>query len=156
MSELHDMMARWAQPGVVAWIGVRPERRADMQVLDRAGVTESGIEGDRGRKGKRAVTLVQAEHLANIASYLGRDTIDPAILRRNIAVRGLNLAGLKGRQVQVGSAVLRFTTICAPCSLMERLLGPGGYAAVRGHGGWCAEVVTPGTIVLGDKVAPID
>lgn len=156
MSDLHDMMARWAQPGVVDWIGVRPARAADIRVLDRADITASGIEGDRGRAGKRAVTLVQAEHLPAIASCLGRADIPPEVLRRNIVVRGLNLNGLKGRTVQIGSAVLRFTTICAPCSLMERLLGHGGYAAVRGHGGWCAEVVTPGTIALGDKVQPID
>lgn len=156
MSDLHDMIARWAQPGVVDWIGVRPARAADIQVLDRAEITDSGIVGDRGRKGKRAVTLIQAEHLPVIAACLGRDSIDPTLLRRNIAVRGLNLAGMKGREVKLGTAVLRFTTICAPCSLMERLLGHGGYAAVRGHGGWCAEVVSPGTVALGDEVCPID
>lgn len=150
------MMARWAQPGTVAWIGVRPARAADIQVLDRVEISDSGIEGDRGRAGKRAVTLIQAEHLPVIASYLGRDQIDPALLRRNIMVQGLNLAGLKGHKVQLGTVVLRFTTICAPCSLMERLLGHGGYAAMRGHGGWCAEVVTPGTITRGDKVIPAE
>ncbi|WP_299704267.1 MOSC domain-containing protein [uncultured Tateyamaria sp.] len=156
MSELHDMMARWARPGTVAWIGVRPARAVEIQVLDTAKISETGIEGDRGRAGKRAVTLVQAEHLPAIASYLGRDQIDPTLLRRNIMVQGINLAGLKGREVQLGTAVLRFTTICAPCSLMERLLGHGGYAAMRGHGGWCAEVVKTGTIALGDDVRPID
>ncbi|WP_299771534.1 MOSC domain-containing protein [uncultured Tateyamaria sp.] len=156
MSELHDMMARWAQPGTVAWIGVRPARAVEIQVLDTAKISETGIEGDRGRAGKRAVTLVQAEHLPAIASYLGRDQIDPTLLRRNIMVQGINLAGLKGREVQLGTAVLRFTTICAPCSLMERLLGHGGYAAMRGHGGWCAEVVTPGILSRGDKVIPVE
>lgn len=150
------MMARWAQPGVVDWIGVRPARAADIQVRDHADIGESGIDGDRGRKGKRAVTLIQAEHLPAIASCLGRDHVDPTLLRRNIMVRGLNLNGLKGRKVQVGKAVLRFTTICAPCSLMERLMGHGGYAAMRGHGGWCAEVVTPGALALGDAVTPLD
>ncbi|WP_367180837.1 MOSC domain-containing protein [uncultured Tateyamaria sp.] len=149
-------MARWAQPGVVDWIGVRPARAADIQVLDRAEISDNGIEGDRGRNGKRAVTLIQAEHLPSIASCLGRDRIDPTLLRRNIMVRGLNLNGLKGREVRVGTAILRFTTICAPCSLMERLMGHGGYAAVRGHGGWCAEVVTPGIVAVGDTVQPVD
>lgn len=156
MSELHDMISRWSRPGTVTWIGVRPARAADIQALDRAKISDGGIEGDRGRAGKRAVTLIQAEHLPAIASYLGRDQIDPALLRRNIMVRGLNLAGLKGREVQLGTAVLRFTTICAPCSLMERILGHGGYAAMRGHGGWCAQVVKPGAITLGDDVRPID
>ena len=156
MSDLHDMIRRWAKPGTVTWIGMRPARGAAIETPDRAEITKSGLYGDRARPGKRAVTLVQAEHLAAIASFLGRDAIDPAHLRRNLAVSGLNLAGLKGREVQVGSAVLRITTICAPCSLMERFFGPGGYAAVRGHGGWCAEVLTPGAVRIGDAVVPVD
>ncbi|WP_299294173.1 MOSC domain-containing protein [uncultured Tateyamaria sp.] len=153
---LHDMIARWAQPGHVEWIGVRPARAADIAVLDRASVLMSGLDGDRGRAGKRAVTLIQAEHLPAIASYLGRDHIDPSLFRRNLVVRGINLAGLKGRSIEIGSAVVKFTTICAPCSLMERFLGYGGYAAMRGHGGWCAEVVTPGEVTLGAAVRPLD
>ncbi|WP_147107264.1 MOSC domain-containing protein [Tateyamaria sp. syn59] len=156
MSELHAMMARWAQPGRVDWIGARPARMADIRVLEQADITESGVDGDRGRAGKRAVTLMQAEHVPVIAACLGRDTLDPSIFRRNILVQGLNLNGLKGREVQVGTAIVRITTICAPCSLMERLLGHGGYAAMRGHGGWCAEVLTPGSTALGDQVRPID
>lgn len=156
MNDLREMMARWAQPGAVDWIGVRPARAAEVDVLTEAEITESGIVGDRGRPGKRAVTLFQAEHLPVIASCLGRDSVNPSLLRRNIAVRGLNLAGLKGREVQVGTAVLRFTTVCAPCSQMENVLGHGGYAAVRGHGGWCAEVVSQGYVRLNDAVTPLD
>ncbi|MEM9871003.1 MAG: MOSC domain-containing protein [Pseudomonadota bacterium] len=154
MSALHDMMARWAQPGTIAWIGLRPARAAEIEVVAQVDVTQAGLTGDRGRAGKRAVTLVQAEHLPAIASFLGRKTVPPEMLRRNLVVQGINLAGLKGREVQVGSAVLRFTTICAPCSQMERAFGPGGYAAMRGHGGWCAEVVAPGRIAMGDAVTP--
>ena len=40
-------------------------------------------------------------------------------------------------------------------SRMEETLGQGGYSAVRHHGGWCASVVTPGEIALGDAVAPV-
>ena len=56
----------------------------------------------------------------------------------------------------MGGALLRLTVICAPCSRMEEALGKGGYSAVRGHGGWCAEVVQPGRVRLGDAVQPID
>ncbi|MEM9126898.1 MAG: MOSC domain-containing protein [Pseudomonadota bacterium] len=82
--------------------------------------------------------------------------VNPETLRRNLVVAGINLAALKGREVQVGEAILRFTVICAPCSRMEEALGKGGYSAVRGHGGWCAEVVHPGRIRLGDAVQPVD
>ncbi|MEL7258855.1 MAG: sulfurase, partial [Pseudomonadota bacterium] len=34
----------------------------------------------------------------------------------------------------------------------EAALGPGGYNAMRGHGGWCAQVVSPGQVSVGDSV----
>jgi len=156
MSELHAMMARFAAPGRVEWIGLRPERRADVVAIETAQVSEAGLEGDHGRPGKRALTLVQAEHLWAIGAYLGGSAVLPAQMRRNVVVAGLNLAALKGREVMIGSAVVRMTTICAPCSRMEETFGHGGYAAVRGHGGWCAEVVHPGEIARGDQVRPVD
>lgn len=119
-------------------------------------IYDGGLFGDRSRAGKRAVTLIQQEHLAAIGSYLGREAVAPEVLRRNLVVSGINLAALKGREVQVGEAILRFTVICAPCSRMEEALGKGGYSAVRGHGGWCAEVVQPGQVKLGDPVQPVD
>ncbi|WP_299685834.1 MOSC domain-containing protein [uncultured Tateyamaria sp.] len=155
MSDLHDMIARWAQSGALCWIGLRPARGADITAVETVEVTQDGLTGDRGRAGKRAITLMQAEHLPVIAAFLGRETVPPEMLRRNLLVEGINLAGLKAREVQVGNAVLRPTTICAPCSQMERAFGHGGYAAVRGHGGWCAEVVTPGLIRVGDAVTPL-
>lgn len=156
MAELAKLISTWCQPGYVAWIGLRPERRAEMQVVESAIVSADGLEGDRSRAGKRAVTLIQHEHLSAIGSYLGQRPVAPDILRRNLAVSGINLAALKGREVQVGEAVLRFTVICAPCSRMEEAFGKGGYSAVRSHGGWCAEVVQPGRVRLGDPVQPVD
>lgn len=113
-----------------------------------------GLDGDHGASDKRAVTLVQAEHLPVIGAMLGRAAIPAADLRRNLVVAGLNLAALKGRQIRIGTAVLELTGICAPCSRMEQALGHDGYSAVRGHGGWCARVITPGDIACGDPVTP--
>lgn len=156
MSELAELIAGWAKPGRVDWIGVRPVRRAEIVTLGDVMISADGLDGDRSRAGKRAVTLIQQEHLAAIGSYLGQGPIAPEILRRNLVVSGINLAALKGREVQVGEAILRFTVICAPCSRMEEALGKGGYSAVRGHGGWCAEVVRPGRVRVGDTLQPID
>ncbi len=156
MSELAELIAGWAKPGRVDWIGVRPARRAEIVTLGDAMISADGLDGDRSRAGKRAVTLIQQEHLAAIGSYLGQGPIAPEILRRNLVVSGINLSALKSREVQVGEAILRVTVICAPCSRMEEALGKGGYSAVRGHGGWCAEVVRPGRVRVGDAVQPVD
>ena len=156
MTELHAMMARTAQASRIEWIGLRPARRVDMVEVGSVDLTEGGLNGDHARPGKRAVTLIQAEHLVAIGAFLGRASVTPAQMRRNIAVAGLNLATMKERELAIGTAGVRLTKICAPCSRMEETFGHGGYAAVRGHGGWCAEIVRPGVIACADVVRPLD
>lgn len=153
---LQTLMNRLPQVGQVRWISVRPERRAALEVRQRVEAdTGQGLVGDRyaGSTGERHVTLIQWEHLAAVASMLGRDEVDPALLRRNIAVSGINLLALKDKRFEIGDAVLEFTGLCEPCSFMEQALGPGGYNAMRGHGGITARVVESGVITVGDRVA---
>ena len=155
-----SMMARLLnslpQTGTVVWIGVRPARRAELVPVETVRAeTESGLEGDhyQGKlTGKRQVTLVNAEHLVAIASMLGRPEVSPGLLRRNIVVKGINLLALKDKTFRIGEALLETTGECHPCSRMEENLGPGGYNAVRGHGGITARVVEGGMIRVGDRV----
>jgi MOSC domain-containing protein YiiM len=152
---LAALIGRAARPGRLVWIGLRPARRAAVEPVAAAFVAADGLAGDRrAAPGRRAVTLIQAEHLAAIGAFLGRGPVDPALLRRNLVVAGINLIGLRDRPFRVGGAMLRGTGLCAPCSRMEEALGFGGYAAVRGHGGITAEVVDPGPVALGDGVTP--
>ncbi|MEM7500103.1 MAG: MOSC domain-containing protein [Pseudomonadota bacterium] len=156
METIAALTARHAGDERVTWIGIRPERRETLLALDAVTIGPAGLDGDhRARPGKRAVTLLQAEHLAVIAALTGRETVPPEVLRRNIAVAGINLLGLRNRRFRVGEAVLEGSGLCAPCSRMETALGHGGYNAVRGHGGITASVVAPGRIRLGDTVAPL-
>ena len=152
MQQLFDTLP---QTGQVKWLGVRPARNAQMLSCDsvEARLT-SGLVGDRynGRGGKREVTLIQWEHLAVIASVLNIEEMDVAILRRNIAVSGINLLALRQQRFQIGSAILEGVDPCHPCSKMEALLGAGGYNAMRGHGGITARVIRPGVIRCGDRV----
>lgn len=144
------------RPGKVVWIGLRPARREALVAVEAARIEPGeGLVGDRyaGRPdGRRQVTLIQAEDLAAIASYLGRESVDPVLLRRNVLVAGLNLRALKERRFRLGGAVLEATGDCHPCSRMEEALGTGGYNAMRGHGGITARVVSGGEVRLGDAV----
>lgn len=117
-----------------------------------ASMRHDGLVGDHARPGKRALTLIQAEHLPIIAALAHLDTVDPHDLRRNLVISGINLTALRNHPVRIGGAVVEFTTICAPCSRMEKTFGTGGYNAMRGHGGWCATVLRDGLIVVGDPV----
>lgn len=144
------------RPGRLAWIGLRPARRAPMAAAEAARLEAGqGLVGDRWAgavTGARQVTLIAAEHLAAIAACLHLEAIPPERLRRNLVVAGLNLLALKGRRFRIGDAVLEHSGECHPCSRMEEEFGPGGYNAVRGHGGITARVVGGGAIRLGDAV----
>ncbi len=138
--------------GRVDWIGLRPGRKADLQPVQTADVELDGLTGDHARPGKRALTLIQAEHFDVIAGLCSHGEIAPEILRRNIVVSGINLMALRNHKLRLGSCEIEFTAPCAPCSRMEAALGTGGYNAMRGHGGWCAQVLKPGRIAIGDTL----
>ncbi|GAB3751749.1 MOSC domain-containing protein [Spirosoma pomorum] len=155
MQNITDLFEVFPRPGRVDWIGIRPERRNPVTVVDAVEVsTKKGLVGDHysGQSGNRHVTLIQAEHLPVVAALLGQSELDPALLRRNIVVSGINLLALKDHQIRVGDVTLQITGLCHPCSKMETILGPGGYNAMRGHGGLTAKVLREGTIRRGDIV----
>lgn len=156
MPTLQELIDTLPQRGTVEWMGIRPARRAPVQIVDQIECqSDRGLEGDHYASpgGKRQVTLIQGEHLDAVASMLGLDAFDPSAVRRNIVVRGINLLALKDKQFSVGAALLEFTGLCHPCSRMESTLGPGGYNAMRGHGGITARVLHDGVVKIGDAVS---
>ena len=173
---LFDLRATLPQCGRLDWIGVRPSRDVPMLDLDEVdAITGAGLSGDRytGARGMREVTLIQYEHLAVVAALLngqvtgqtdaplagemqlqrGRLPLAPGLLRRNLLVSGINLLALQRAHFRVGDVVLAGTGQCHPCSKMERALGPGGYNAMRGHGGITARVIAPGRLRVGDQIS---
>ncbi|MEM1144528.1 MAG: MOSC domain-containing protein [Pseudomonadota bacterium] len=147
--------------GRLEWIGVRPARRQPMQVLEKVDALESlGLAGDhRTQKtpgSARQVTVTSHEFIAQIAHYLGVSAIDPALLRRNLVVSGINLNALRYQTFSIGAAVMEAKALCHPCSSMESALGKGAVAAMLGHGGLCCEIVKSGTLQIGDEVHVID
>lgn len=163
MSATQKLFSRYLptiQPGRLQWIGLRTERRGAVQVVEHTrAVKELGLTGDRRCEGTpgsaRQVTLIMAEHIDVIARLLQRDQIDPALLRRNLVVSGINLQALRHQKLQIGDAIFELTAQCHPCSRMEEALGPGGTAAMLMHGGLCAKVIQSGDIRVGDAVVPV-
>lgn len=150
-SELLDSLP---QVGKVKWIGIRAERRGKMEAIDAIQVdVEAGLSGDHYSKngGKRQVTLIQAEHIEAVEKMLDR-VVAPGDLRRNIVISGVNLLAFTDRRFAVGEVVLEMTGHCYPCSRLEENIGPGGYNAMRGHGGITAQVIKGGMLKVGDEV----
>jgi MOSC domain-containing protein YiiM len=156
---LKDLMVVFPRTGRIEWIGLRPLARQPMRVVETAELVEArGLRGDHRAEhtqGKRQITLIQQEHLAVIAQFCGRDTIDPAWLRRNLVISGVNLLALYNRRFYLGTALAEVTGYCQPCSRMEELLGPEGYNAMRGHGGISARILKGGTIAVGDLLRAV-
>ncbi len=163
MKTIHELNKPPHVQGRVQAIIVRDTpRNPARQIVETVALAKIGLADDRlGRRGEaelstRQVTLIQAEHLPVIAQLAGVDSVDPVRLRRNIVVSGINLVALRTAHVQVGDAVLEIMGPCQPCSRMESEIGPGGYAAMRGHGGMTARVLTGGAIRVGDGVRAVE
>lgn len=184
MKTIHDFRATLPRPGRVEWIGLRGPQRGPVQSVPEAEIHPLvGLIGDKDKqapprltalsgdavevsappgtsssvnsRGKRQVTLIQAEHLPVIAALTGLDAVTPELLRRNILVSGIPLLALKDRRFKLGDVILEGTGECHPCSRMEENLGEGGYNAVRGHGGITARVIQGGWVRVGDTVQPV-
>lgn len=153
-----ELTASHFQSGRVEWIGCATERRGTMASHQSVELKPgTGIQNEHhanSGRSKRQITLIQAEHLPVIASLLGLEQVAPELLRRNIVVSGLNLLTLKKQRFFIGDVECEGTGLCAPCSRMEETFGPGGYNAVRGHGGITAIVHSEGTISIGDAIRP--
>ncbi|MAY37402.1 MULTISPECIES: MOSC domain-containing protein [Spongiibacter] len=147
--------------GKLQWIGVRPGRREGMVALSSTtAVAGYGLEGDRrmaGRPGSgRQVSLISVEFVDSIARHLGLRELDPALLRRNLLVSGINLNALRHQYFQIGDAVFQATALCHPCTRMDEALGAGGVVAMLGYGGLCARVLQSGRLAVGDRLRPLD
>ncbi len=165
---LRELSSHFSPQGRLEAIILRPERKAPAQsVIEAQAVPGRGLIGDRratrerlaDSARKREVTLFQFEHLAPLAQWCRQPDIDPRELRRNLVISGLNLVAMRSpfpdlRLLwRIGNDVrIELTGPCDPCSRMEETLGPGGYNAMRGHGGMTARIVKGGTLHVGDRV----
>lgn len=155
-----DRFAAQLPPGRLEWIGLRPARRQAMQCVESVeAIAGRGLDGDH-RVDKtpgsgRQVTLISREFIDQTAHFLGGRSIDPGLLRRNLVVSGINLHALRYQRFRIGGAVLEAGALCHPCARMEAALGPGGVAAMLGHGGLCCRVLESGNIAVGDVLSVI-
>mgnify|MGYP003856058813 CR=1 FL=1 len=163
MNSVGRLLSRHLQdltPGKLTWIGLRPERKAAMIMVDEVqAIKDLGLEGDRrctGTPGSaRQITLINQEHIDVITSLLCIESIDPGLLRRNLVVSGINLIALRHQRFRIGEAEFEATAQCHPCLRMEQALGKGGVGAMLGHGGICAKIITSGSISIGDSVVKV-
>jgi MOSC domain-containing protein YiiM len=87
-----------------------------------------------------------------LRSELG-PAVDPVMRRANLLVRGVRLAGTRGRTLAIGAVKVRIHGETRPCHQMDEAL-PGLRAALEPdwRGGVFGEVLDDGEIAVGDPV----
>jgi MOSC domain-containing protein YiiM len=102
------------------------------------------------------VTLIAAEQLDELAAE-GVD-LEPGQHRRNIVVRGLDLASLVGLRFLIGDVELRGIRPCPPCVHLEAVTGRPGLREAIGpdRGGLRTEVVRGGPVRVGDAIRVLE
>jgi MOSC domain-containing protein YiiM len=122
-----------------------------------------GLEGDRyaGAVGtysnkpgpSRELTLIEREALEGLKRDDGVD-LAPGDSRRNIEVTGVPLNHLLDREFFVGAVRCRGIRLCEPCSRLAELTTPKAHPGLVHRGGLRAQILTEGTIRVGDEVRP--
>jgi MOSC domain-containing protein YiiM len=146
-----------------AYFGRAKDGAAEVPATDAAQVqlvAGKGIVGDRffGKAAHMdaAVTLFAVEALESIAAELGAGPFDPLLTRRNIFLRGAELAPLLGNDfiLESGGAQVRLHAgrPAHPCAWMDRMLAPGAHKAMRGRGGIRCRVLSDGALHRGPAV----
>lgn len=151
-----------ATKGSVVSIHIAPAAAAPLVAIEEVrAVPGKGLEGDRYFKGVgtwsnhpgsgREVTLIESEAQEALKRDYGIE-LDCGSTRRNLVTRGIALNHLVGREFRVGPVTLKGTRLCEPCSHLEGLTQKGVKSALVHRGGLRAEVLTGGTIRIGDAV----
>ncbi|HEY7218256.1 MAG TPA: MOSC domain-containing protein [Candidatus Binatia bacterium] len=149
--------------GLVVSLHIAPVGAAAIQSRDQVeAVAGRGLDGDRYFAGigtfsrepgtGRHVTLVEIEAIEGLKRDYGVE-IAPAQTRRNIVTRGVALNHLVGREFLVGTVLLRGTRLCEPCAHLESLSVRGALRGLIHRGGLRAEIITGGTIQIGDPIS---
>jgi steroid delta-isomerase-like uncharacterized protein len=152
--------------GRVISIHIASAAGTPIEALDSAqAIARQGIDGDRyfSRTGfwsatpgaVRDMTLIESEAVEAMNTKLGA-TIAAGDLRRNVVTRGVALNHLVGREFRVGEVQLRGTGLCQPCTHLEALTRIGVKAAMQHRCGLRAEILTTGTIRIGDAIVALD
>jgi MOSC domain-containing protein YiiM len=126
-------------------------------------VPGAGLEGDRyalklGTFYKPApdheLTLIEAEAM----EALRRDyQVELAVgeARRNIVTRNVPLNHLVGREFAIGEVRIRGIRLCEPCDHLQKVTGKSVIKGLLHRGGLRAQILTQGTIRVGDVVSII-
>jgi MOSC domain len=142
--------------GTVTGILIAPAAEAPLVRVDASvAVPGRGLAGDRYEKGVGTfsgpgrgyeLTLAEAEVLDEIQ-------LSWEDARRNIVTTGVSLNALVGQRFRVGPVECVGRRLAEPCAHLEKLARPGLLRPLVHRGGLRADILSGGTISVGDEIA---
>ena len=116
-------------------------------------VAGRGLMGDRffdyRENFKGQITFFDRNVADEIEKALALDDFELSQLRRNVVLSGFDLNRLIGKRFEIGDVEFLGTEECAPCYWMDRALGPGAEALLKGRGGLRCRILTSGELKRG-------
>ena len=109
-----------------------------------------GIRGDRyfdfKNDYKGQITFFSIEVFDELCGKLQVEKCSPAVARRNVITRDIDLSELIGQDFEVEGVRFHGMEECRPCYWMDRAFGPGTYAFLKGRGGLRAKILCDGVL----------
>jgi MOSC domain-containing protein YiiM len=99
------------------------------------------------------LTLIEAEAIEALRREYDVE-LPAGEARRNIVTRHVPLNHLVGREFVIGDVRIRGIRLCEPCDHLQTLTGKQLIKGLLHRGGLRAQILTQGTIHIGDTVAP--
>ena len=138
-------------PVTVVAIHLGEERNPELWPVDSvSAMAGKGLEGDRyffadGAEPGRALTLVEEEAVEDVG-------LEPGATRRQLTTRGVHLNELIGKRFRVGDVECYGVELCEPCLHLEKMTRPGIIKELAHRAGINADILTDGTISVGDEI----
>lgn len=131
-------------------------------VAQATAIPGAGLEGDRyalqqGTFSKPEpepdyeLTLIEAESIEAVRRDYQVELV-AGEARRNIVTRDVALNHLVGREFSIGEVRIRGIRLCEPCDHLQKVTGKPLLKGLLHRGGLRAQILTRGTIRVGDPI----
>jgi MOSC domain-containing protein YiiM len=146
----------------VGHYGREPDTHAMIEVPEIQCVAGRGIAGDRyfdfKNDYKGQITFFSLEVFDELCAALQLEAASPALARRNVITRGIDLNELIGQDFELQRVGFHGIEECRPCYWMNRAIALGAEEFLKGRGGLRAKILCDGTLrstarVLGTATA---
>jgi MOSC domain-containing protein YiiM len=113
-------------------------------------VTGHGIRGDRffdyQNDYKGQISFFSLEVFDDLCGALGSQDCSPALVRRNVITRDVDLNKLIDQEFEIQGVRFYGTGECRPCYWMDRAIAPGAEEFLKGRGGLRAKILSDGEL----------